>query len=80
MAAWVVEGAGLQGHAWTTGGAFTAAQRHEGHLRLRWYVLVLARAVVDVLVLEQYRDFFRDFHGDTLHASPAGVRSQDSGA
>ena len=31
--------------------------------------LLLARAGVDVLVLEKHADFFRDFRGDTLHPS-----------
>jgi 2-polyprenyl-6-methoxyphenol hydroxylase-like FAD-dependent oxidoreductase len=31
--------------------------------------LLLARAGVDVMVLEKYPDFFRDFRGDTIHAS-----------
>src|ERR1700682_6840499 len=31
--------------------------------------LLLARAGVDVLVLEKYPDFFRDFRGDTIHPS-----------
>jgi 2-polyprenyl-6-methoxyphenol hydroxylase-like FAD-dependent oxidoreductase len=31
--------------------------------------LLLARAGVDVLVLEKYADFFRDFRGDTIHPS-----------
>lgn len=31
--------------------------------------LLLARAGVRVAVLEQHRDFFRDFRGDTIHAS-----------
>src|ERR1700734_708866 len=30
---------------------------------------LLARAGVDVLVLEKHKDFFRDFRGDTLHPS-----------
>ena len=30
---------------------------------------LLARAGVDVLVLEKHRDFFRDFRGDTIHPS-----------
>src|SRR5271169_1609451 len=29
--------------------------------------LLLARAGVDVLVLEKHADFFRDFRGDTIH-------------
>jgi 2-polyprenyl-6-methoxyphenol hydroxylase-like FAD-dependent oxidoreductase len=35
--------------------------------------LMLARAGVDVTVLEQYPDFFRDFRGDTIHASTLQV-------
>jgi len=35
--------------------------------------LMLARAGVDVLVLEKYPDFFRDFRGDTVHASTLEV-------
>jgi 2-polyprenyl-6-methoxyphenol hydroxylase-like FAD-dependent oxidoreductase len=31
--------------------------------------VLLARAGVDVIVLEKYADFFRDFRGDTIHAS-----------
>ncbi len=30
---------------------------------------LLARAGIDVVVLEQYPDFFRDFRGDTIHPS-----------
>jgi 2-polyprenyl-6-methoxyphenol hydroxylase-like FAD-dependent oxidoreductase len=35
--------------------------------------LLLARAGVDVVVLEKYADFFRDFRGDTIHASTLQV-------
>ena len=35
--------------------------------------LMLARTGVDVVVLEQYADFFRDFRGDTIHASTLQV-------
>jgi 2-polyprenyl-6-methoxyphenol hydroxylase-like FAD-dependent oxidoreductase len=35
--------------------------------------LMLARAGVDVVVLEKYPDFFRDFRGDTIHASTLQV-------
>jgi len=35
--------------------------------------LILARAGVDVVVLEKYPDFFRDFRGDTIHASTLQV-------
>lgn len=31
--------------------------------------LLLARAVVDTLVLEKHANFFRDFRGDTIHPS-----------
>jgi 2-polyprenyl-6-methoxyphenol hydroxylase-like FAD-dependent oxidoreductase len=31
--------------------------------------LLLARAGIDVLVLEEHEDFFRDFRGDTIHPS-----------
>jgi len=31
--------------------------------------LLLARAGIDVLVLEKHEDFFRDFRGDTIHPS-----------
>ena len=30
---------------------------------------LLARAGIDVTVLEQHKDFFRDFRGDTIHPS-----------
>ena len=30
---------------------------------------LLARAGVNVLVLEKHKDFFRDFRGDTIHPS-----------
>jgi 2-polyprenyl-6-methoxyphenol hydroxylase-like FAD-dependent oxidoreductase len=30
---------------------------------------LLARAGVDVVVLEKHADFFRDFRGDTVHPS-----------
>ena len=30
---------------------------------------LLARAGVDVVVLEKHADFFRDFRGDTMHPS-----------
>jgi len=35
--------------------------------------LLLARAGVDVLVLEKHTDFFRDFRGDTIHPSTLDV-------
>ena len=31
--------------------------------------LLLARAGIDVIILEKHADFFRDFRGDTLHPS-----------
>jgi 2-polyprenyl-6-methoxyphenol hydroxylase-like FAD-dependent oxidoreductase len=34
---------------------------------------LLARAGVDVVVLEKYKDFFRDFRGDTVHPSTLEV-------
>ena len=36
--------------------------------------LLLARAGVDVLVLEKHADFLRDFRGDTIHPSTPVVR------
>ncbi len=35
--------------------------------------LLLARAGIDVVVLEKYADFHRDFRGDTIHASTLQV-------
>ncbi len=35
--------------------------------------LLLARAGVEVVVLEKHPDFFRDFRGDTIHASTLQV-------
>ena len=35
--------------------------------------LLLARAGVDVLVLEKHADFLRDFRGDTIHPSTLEV-------
>ena len=32
--------------------------------------LLLARAGVDVVVLEKHADFLRDFRGDTIHPPP----------
>ena len=32
---------------------------------------LLARAGVDVLVLDKHADFLRDFRGDTIHPSTA---------
>ena len=36
---------------------------------------LLARAGVDVVVLEKHKDFFRDFRGDTVH--PSTLRAHD---
>ncbi|MFC4942509.1 FAD-dependent oxidoreductase [Pseudonocardia sp. GCM10023141] len=38
--------------------------------------LMLARAGVDVVVLEKHGDFLRDFRGDTIHASTLQVLSE----
>jgi 2-polyprenyl-6-methoxyphenol hydroxylase-like FAD-dependent oxidoreductase len=35
--------------------------------------LILARAGIDVVVLEKHKDFFRDFRGDTIHPSTITV-------
>src|SRR5687767_15686508 len=35
--------------------------------------LLLARAGIEVLVLEKHRDFLRDFRGDTIHPSTLEV-------
>lgn len=35
--------------------------------------LILARAGLEVVVLEKHADFFRDFRGDTIHPSTVGV-------
>ena len=35
--------------------------------------LLLARAGVDVVVLEKHADFLRDFRGDTIHPSTLTV-------
>jgi 2-polyprenyl-6-methoxyphenol hydroxylase-like FAD-dependent oxidoreductase len=37
--------------------------------------VLLARAGVDVLVLEKHKDFLRDFRGDTIH--PSTLRLMD---
>jgi len=37
---------------------------------------ILARAGVDVMVLEKHEDFFRDFRGDTIHPSTFTVMSE----
>ncbi|MES1211989.1 MAG: FAD-dependent monooxygenase, partial [Leifsonia sp.] len=38
--------------------------------------LLLARAGVDVIVLEKHADFFRDFRGDTVHPSTLDLIDQ----
>jgi len=38
--------------------------------------LLLARAGVDVLVLEKHADFLRDFRGDTIYPSTLEVMSE----
>lgn len=38
--------------------------------------LLLARAGVDVVVLEKHQDFFRDFRGDTIHPSTLDLIDQ----
>ncbi len=38
--------------------------------------LLLARAGVDVVVLEKHRDFLRDFRGDTIHPSTLEVMEE----
>jgi 2-polyprenyl-6-methoxyphenol hydroxylase-like FAD-dependent oxidoreductase len=38
--------------------------------------LLLARAGIDVLVLEKHADFFRDFRGDTVHPSTMEILDQ----
>jgi 2-polyprenyl-6-methoxyphenol hydroxylase-like FAD-dependent oxidoreductase len=38
--------------------------------------LLLARAGIDVVVLEKHRDFFRDFRGDTIHPSTLAVMDE----
>ena len=35
--------------------------------------LLLARAGVEVVVLEKHTDFFRDFRGDTVHPSTLNI-------
>ena len=37
---------------------------------------LLARAGVDVMVLEKHADFFRDFRGDTIHSSTLDLMSE----
>src|SRR5690348_10754444 len=38
--------------------------------------LLLARAGVDVVVLEKHADFLRDFRGDTVHPSTLNVMKE----
>ena len=38
--------------------------------------LLLARAGIDVVVLEKHADFLRDFRGDTIHPSTLGVMEE----
>src|SRR6202451_1504201 len=38
--------------------------------------LLLARAGVDVIVLEKHKDFLRDFRGDTIHPSTLELMSE----
>jgi 2-polyprenyl-6-methoxyphenol hydroxylase-like FAD-dependent oxidoreductase len=38
--------------------------------------VLLARAGVDVLVLEKHKDFLRDFRGDTIHPSTLEVMDE----
>src|SRR3954465_12348550 len=38
--------------------------------------LLLARAGVDVLVLEKHADFLRDFRGDTIHPSTLEILNE----
>ena len=37
---------------------------------------ILARAGIDVVVLEKHPDFFRDFRGDTIHAQSLEILHQ----
>jgi 2-polyprenyl-6-methoxyphenol hydroxylase-like FAD-dependent oxidoreductase len=37
---------------------------------------LLARAGIDVIVLEKHADFFRDFRGDTIHPSTTNVLAE----
>src|SRR4051812_27441356 len=37
---------------------------------------LLARAGVDVLVIEKHKDFFRDFRGDTIHPSTLQIMQE----
>src|SRR5690349_5884532 len=38
--------------------------------------LLLARARIEVIVLEKHADFFRDFRGDTVHPSTLNIIDQ----
>jgi 2-polyprenyl-6-methoxyphenol hydroxylase-like FAD-dependent oxidoreductase len=38
--------------------------------------LLLARAGIEVVVLEKHHDFLRDFRGDTVHASTIRVMDE----
>ena len=38
--------------------------------------VLLARAGIDILVLEKHRDFLRDFRGDTIHPSTLGIMDE----
>lgn len=38
--------------------------------------LLLARAGIDVIVVEKHKDFFRDFRGDTIHPSTLEIMHQ----
>ena len=38
--------------------------------------LLLARAGIDVVVLEKHADFLRDFRGDTIHPSTLAVMDE----
>src|SRR3954452_21450838 len=38
--------------------------------------LLLARAGIDVIVLEKHADFLRDFRGDTIHPSTLQVMAE----
>ncbi len=37
---------------------------------------LLARAGIEVIVLEKHKDFFRDFRGDTIHPSTFNLMSE----
>ena len=42
--------------------------------------LLLARAGVQVTVLEKHEDFLRDFRGDTVHAAPCACSTNSASA